>query len=205
MLARGFTMACRSCVIAFLCLCIPSAIQAVSQGDIEFVTAQVIKVCDRPNDRGSLIKLRGTGNLGARLTLLRKGIDGDLSFDLSKEEYENVERNMLGPDRASYRTCALPLMTLLLDKLEPEPVRENNIQVQTATVFGVGKNESVLGQVVSKCNKSSCRGTIDVGSYFPGEHKSVGITYTCDGKEDRQDLKESPRGSGKVPFGISCP
>jgi hypothetical protein len=105
-------------LLCFLLLMQCQTVRAERKNDIDLITENITKVCDKPDHAGTYwdIKVKGSGEAGIRLKLLGLGkVTGESTF--SKGEWEGVQRTI--EDSKDYRDCVEKLTPVFLEKFTP--------------------------------------------------------------------------------------
>lgn len=92
----------------------PMLIFAKQNSNIELITENIIKVCDKPQQMGRYwdVRVKGDGNAAIKLKLVELGVTGEVDF--SEGEWEGIKRTI--EDNKNYRECVTMLSPIFIKK-----------------------------------------------------------------------------------------
>lgn len=123
--------------------------------NINSITENLMKVCDKPENAGSYwdINVKGDGEAAVKLKLAKLGLTGEAEF--SKGEWEGIQRTV--EDNKDYRDCVKSLTPIFISKFIPLIQKPESKPKKMRVLGGVKWQESGQGVKVTliDCSRQS--------------------------------------------------
>ncbi len=100
--------------VTIICVYSFTSHASTEASNIELITENIMKVCDKPENAGSYwdIKVKGDGEADIKLKLANIGLTGEVGF--SKTEWDGIQKTV--EDNKNYRDCVKILSPIFIDK-----------------------------------------------------------------------------------------